>query len=191
MKNNKTKIPWAYFLTFRSYGTWLHGDSRGSVDRYHNEFGKPLISEKLTRAQHIKNILQEDAFQLGDQHRETAMKSIMQTCEYFKWPLIAVHVRSNHVHVILRSDENLKIILQKIKAYTTRDLKRNHVEINKRHKFWSTHGSTRYIFIPEDLFPVFYYVVEEQGEKMSLFYDTKLYESFDPKLYEAYRKYYI
>ena len=32
-----------YFLTFRTYGTWLHGDERGSVDRKHNQFGEPLL----------------------------------------------------------------------------------------------------------------------------------------------------
>ena len=34
----------AYLITFRCYGTWLHGDSRGSVDRFHNRYGAPLIA---------------------------------------------------------------------------------------------------------------------------------------------------
>ena len=25
--------PLAYFISFRTFGTWLHGDRRGSVDR--------------------------------------------------------------------------------------------------------------------------------------------------------------
>ena len=33
----------AYFITFRCYGTWLHGDERGSVDRFHNIYGMPFI----------------------------------------------------------------------------------------------------------------------------------------------------
>ena len=33
--------PLAYFLTFTTYGTWLHGDGRGSVDREHNQPGEP------------------------------------------------------------------------------------------------------------------------------------------------------
>ena len=33
-----TKIPLAYFITFRCYGTWLHGDSRSSVDRFNRRF---------------------------------------------------------------------------------------------------------------------------------------------------------
>ena len=34
-------VPLAYLITFRTYGTWLHGDARGSVDREHNVFGTP------------------------------------------------------------------------------------------------------------------------------------------------------
>jgi trehalose/maltose transport system substrate-binding protein len=35
----------AYLITFRCYGTWLHGDIRGSVDRrYFNRFGTEKIA---------------------------------------------------------------------------------------------------------------------------------------------------
>jgi hypothetical protein len=37
-------IPLAYLITFRAYGTWLHGDKRGSVNRFHNRFGTSLIA---------------------------------------------------------------------------------------------------------------------------------------------------
>jgi hypothetical protein len=35
--------PLAYLITCRTYGTWLHGDERGSVDRAHNRYGDCLI----------------------------------------------------------------------------------------------------------------------------------------------------
>ena len=42
----------AYLITFRCYGTWLHGDDRGSVDRrFYNRVGTPRItpdSEKMS-----------------------------------------------------------------------------------------------------------------------------------------------
>jgi len=38
---NDTDIPLAYLITFRCYGTWLHGDERGSVDRFHNQYQSP------------------------------------------------------------------------------------------------------------------------------------------------------
>ena len=42
-ESNDDNIPLAYFITFRAYGTWLHGDERGSVDRLHNTFGSPSL----------------------------------------------------------------------------------------------------------------------------------------------------
>jgi hypothetical protein len=36
-------IPLAYFITFTCYGTWLHGDERGSVDDEHNTPGTPVL----------------------------------------------------------------------------------------------------------------------------------------------------
>ena len=40
---NEEHVPQGYLITFRCYGTWLHGDGRGSVDRFHNRYGSPLI----------------------------------------------------------------------------------------------------------------------------------------------------
>jgi hypothetical protein len=40
---NNTDTPLAYFISFRTYGTWLHGDKRGSIDRHHNQYGSPYI----------------------------------------------------------------------------------------------------------------------------------------------------
>jgi hypothetical protein len=37
--------PLAYLITIRSYGTWLHGDERGSMDRReYNQYGDPAIA---------------------------------------------------------------------------------------------------------------------------------------------------
>ena len=39
------EFPLAYLLTFRTYGTWHHGDERGSVDRRSfNKFGNADIT---------------------------------------------------------------------------------------------------------------------------------------------------
>jgi hypothetical protein len=36
-------VPLAYPITFRGFGTWLHGDSWGSVDRFHRLYGTPML----------------------------------------------------------------------------------------------------------------------------------------------------
>jgi len=40
---NDTDTPLAYLITFRCHGTWLPGDERGSVDRFHNRYKSPYI----------------------------------------------------------------------------------------------------------------------------------------------------
>ena len=37
-------FPLAYLITFRCYGTWLHGDVRGSMDSKHHVYGAPKIA---------------------------------------------------------------------------------------------------------------------------------------------------
>ena len=42
--------PLGYLITFRTYGTWLHGEQRGSIDRRnYNRYGTPDMpaNEKL------------------------------------------------------------------------------------------------------------------------------------------------
>ena len=48
---NDTDTPLAYFISFRTYGTWLHGDKRGSIDCIHNRYRSPYIppNEKWRR----------------------------------------------------------------------------------------------------------------------------------------------
>lgn len=36
-------LPPGYFLTWHTYGTWLHGDAAGSVDAQHNTYATPRL----------------------------------------------------------------------------------------------------------------------------------------------------
>ena len=46
---NSTEVPFACLITFRCYARWLHGDERGSVDRFHNQYKSPYFSANETR----------------------------------------------------------------------------------------------------------------------------------------------
>ncbi|MEX0784177.1 MAG: hypothetical protein WD557_16165 [Dehalococcoidia bacterium] len=41
--------PAAYFLTYAGYGTRLHGDQRGSVDKWHARPGTPFLEADAPR----------------------------------------------------------------------------------------------------------------------------------------------
>ncbi len=44
------ECPLGFLITFRCYGTWLHGNQRGSVDREHNKIGTLFVKAKWPTA---------------------------------------------------------------------------------------------------------------------------------------------
>ena len=57
---NDTEIPLALLITFRCYGTWLHGDLRGSVDRDHNVYGTQRIGHEPPRKDFVGAITKHE-----------------------------------------------------------------------------------------------------------------------------------
>ena len=168
MKNTTSTLAWAYHITFRTYKSWCHGDERKSVDRKHNQYGSSKIpfTPALKYAMNISAL--ESELILNMNQRKTVLNSVIETCEYNSWKLLAVHVRSNHAHVVLRADIAAERVMGKMKCYATKALKKNYPEVSQRQSFWGRHGSTQNIWAPEKLFPVLYYVVENQGKPMAL-----------------------
>src|SRR5437764_13190571 len=98
---NDTDIPLAYLLTFRSYGTWLHGDERGSVNRFRNQFkSRRLPPDRTWLAINIQR-LKGDVVLLNAAQRDCVKDAVRETCRIRKWDLQAVNVRTNHVHVVV------------------------------------------------------------------------------------------
>jgi hypothetical protein len=77
-------IPLAYFITFRSYGTWLHGDERGAVDRFHNFYGTPLLAVDPDWHRQDEGLLKRCPVILSDLQRESVEHAIRETCELRK-----------------------------------------------------------------------------------------------------------
>lgn len=93
--------PLAYLITFRSYGTWLHGDQRGSVDRFHNHCGEPFLPRNDDWLRQDARLLKQPAVTLNPDQRLTVEHAIRETCEMRNWFLRAFNVRTNHVHIVV------------------------------------------------------------------------------------------
>ena len=78
-------IPLAYFITFRTYGTWLHGDSRGSVDRLHNTYGTPRLPPNPLRRNYERGLLKRPPVKLTATRRAAVERGIRDTCKIRKW----------------------------------------------------------------------------------------------------------
>ena len=79
----------------------LHGDDAGSVDRWHNAPGTPIVEEHLARAAFEKERMDQPPYQLDPTRREVVLQAIQGVCAHRGWNLLAAHVRSNHVHTVV------------------------------------------------------------------------------------------
>ncbi len=138
--------PLAYFLTWTTYGTWLHGDNRGSVDRRQNRFGSPEINPNPSRKHKERYSLGSPIYALNPEAQTIVHEAIQDHAAHRGWEILAISVRTNHVHVVVdcRSGEmqSPERVMQEFKSWGTRRLKEHHLASPR---VWTDHGSTRWI----------------------------------------------
>lgn len=162
-----------YFITFSCYGARLHGDESGSVDRSHNLFGGRMLEPdaKLVASERLEMI--QAPYVLDHAGREAVLAAIRKHCSHRNWKLLAAHVRSNHVHVIVDADSQPERVMNEFKSYASREL--NHLTNGgAERKRWARHGSTRWLWKDQDVREALRYVIDEQGEPMALFVSEEL-----------------
>jgi REP element-mobilizing transposase RayT len=174
-------IPNAYFITWTCYGIWLHGRAPGSVDNEHNRFGDPVLPPDREQEAEMRRRLAEAPYSLDQPRRQIMLRTIQEVSNHRGWQLIAAHVRSNHVHVIVHAECGPDKVMEDYKAYCTRRLREAGFDPARRHR-WTEGGSKRYLWKPEQLQAAIRYVLDEQGEPMELFIaaDKVLRECFSP-----------
>src|SRR4030065_2587823 len=102
---NRALISWplAYHITVRCYGTRLLGDEEGSVHHSENIFGSPMLPFKPGLRRHEENLMDQSLYEMDSERRQIVLESVKQTCTFRGWELYAVHVRSNHWHVVVQA----------------------------------------------------------------------------------------
>ncbi len=160
--------PMRYLITFVCYGTRLHGDEPGSIDRNHNRPGSRIIAPNPARTATERNRMAQPAYTLGQDSRTVVLAALKEVCLHRGWTLLAAHIRTNHVHAVVESDVRPEKIMNDFKAYASRVLSRLGQDAPDRRR-WARHGSTRWLWKDEDVRNAIRYVVEEQGEPMAVF----------------------
>jgi REP element-mobilizing transposase RayT len=158
-----------YLITFRCYGTWLHGDERGSVDRrFYNSFGSPKFAPDPIKQTRNANRMKSQEFVLGARERETVESAIREVCEVRGYGLYSMNVRTNHVHVVVSNAGKPERMMDSFKAYATKALRAKGL-LGPDEKAWSRHGSTRYLWTEEHVAAAVEYIVSGQGGELPRF----------------------
>ena len=166
---NDKETPIAYLITFRCYGTWLHGDERGSITRFENQYLSHYHKTDKNWEEINKAKLKSDIVLLNAEQRKIVEQTIREVCDYKDWLLHAVNVRTNHVHAVVSiGNYSSAVALNAFKSYSTRKLKEKNCW-NLSHSPWSDKGSRRYLWNEKRLEIAIEYVVSGQGGELPVF----------------------
>jgi adenine-specific DNA methylase/REP element-mobilizing transposase RayT len=158
--------PRAYLITWTCYGTWLHGDNRGAADLDHNIPGTPYLPPDAERHAAERERMDQPPYSMDESRREILLAAIRQGCDYRGWTLHAVHVRSNHVHVVVTANAAPERVMNDLKSYGSRRLNEAGFDTKDR-KRWTRHGSTRYLWTDDAVHMAIEYVWDQRGKPMS------------------------
>ena len=156
--------PVAFLITFRCYGTWLHGDPRGSIRRG-QKVGEPRIPYRPgLQAAERRRMLSPPAV-LEPKQRAVIAQAMLDVCNYRGWSVYAMYVGSVHVHVVVAGECPPERIMHDLKAYATRRL----VEAGywtRGRPLWARHGSTRYLWNDREVWEAVRYVQQWQDRSL-------------------------
>jgi len=159
------EFPLAYLITIRTFGTWLHGDERYSVDIHgdYNVFGAPRRTKNPNLQQLMAENMKAPAFILDVSQRGAVYDAITEVCINRGYKLHALNVRTNHAHAVTTAHVRPEKIADTFKAYATRKLRRDHL-VRYDVQPWSRGRSRRYLWKPQHVDAAIDYVLYFQGD---------------------------
>jgi REP element-mobilizing transposase RayT len=161
MDDSNERLPVGYLITFRSYGTWLHGRS-GSVDRFHNVYGTSRLPGNRKRKLYNQRLLKQSPVRLSARKRAAVLSAVRETCHIRKWGLWVCNVRSNHVHAVISAGCRPEVVLNALKANATRKMRELGCWLAERSP-WARGGSRKYLWTQKALHAAVDYVLYDQG----------------------------
>lgn len=156
--------PIAFLLTFRTYGTWLHGDRRGSFQRRPGQAWPTALSPQPLLERAMKGLLVHPPVRLDAGQRQLVTEAVEEACRRNGWVIHALAVRTEHVHVVLTTKAGTapERAMTALKARATWWMVERGA-LERAVTCWSRHGSTRYVWTREQLESACRYVNEQEG----------------------------
>jgi REP element-mobilizing transposase RayT len=113
-------------------------------------------------------LLKQRPYLLGAVERRGVENAIREVCRVRAYALVAINVRTNHVHLVVSNSGDPERMMDSFKAYATRALRASGL-VGKDQMLWGRHGSTRYLWSEEHVGVAVAYVVNGQGNDLPIF----------------------
>jgi hypothetical protein len=134
----------ALHITWGTYGTRLHGDPRGTVDRYNNEHGAPVVGFVEHRWEQEKSNLKFPPVVLTRPQMIHVEEQLPIVCERGYWKHIVGAAGPNHVHEILDATFDPETIRRLLKRWLGQSLTERW-PLPDGATWWAECGSIRWV----------------------------------------------
>ncbi|MGD9560706.1 MAG: hypothetical protein AB7F88_01250 [Pyrinomonadaceae bacterium] len=160
----ENEFPLAYLITFRTYGTWLHGDSRTSINRSNPGVKRSVMLDRnVPLEEKMRDEMGQAPVMLDISQRRAVNEAIRDLCVSRNYHLHAQSVRTNHVHVAVAAAAKPERIADAMKAFATKRLRELGL-VGATTRVWSRGRSRRYLWKPRDLEAAVNYVLYCQDD---------------------------
>ena len=157
-------FPIAYLITFRTYGTWLHGDKRTSVrKKRRTPKESKIVSPNVPFEASMREKMDQESFLLDRTARNEVEIAMRELCKVRGYGLYAINVRGNHVHVVIGVASKPERVADALKAVATKRLRELGL-ISQDRKVWSRGRSRRYLWKDSHVDGAIDYVLYGQGD---------------------------
>jgi REP element-mobilizing transposase RayT len=168
--------PFALFITWTCYGTWLPGDSRGHVSNI-LRFGEAAIPKRnMPEAEHspgdeFTNNAARDAQKfstvyLSNTQAITVGQSLIETAKIRDWQILRGAIMANHIHVVITEcPDDGPGVRRILKGNSQKQLSLGQGESRR---WWTKGGSNHYIHEEEGIRAAIRYVAEQKRKLVEI-----------------------
>jgi REP element-mobilizing transposase RayT len=89
-----------WHITFGTYGTRLHGDSRPSVDKQHNQINEPFVPPSFEREESERGRMKFPPRYLSREQRLAVENKLPEICVRGGWKYRVCSAAPDHVHLL-------------------------------------------------------------------------------------------
>jgi REP element-mobilizing transposase RayT len=127
------------------------------------------VQPDVDREQRSRDAMMQPAYTMQPAEREIVRDAIVALCNEKRWHVLALHVRTNHVHIVVAVDRDPGRVMSDMKGRASRELTLAGFDDSAR-KRWTRHGSTSHLFDEATVADKIDYTLNRQGSPMA-FYD--------------------
>jgi len=150
-------VPLAYHITFGTYGTRLHGDPRGTIDRSMNRPGDPIVGADPAPWLRESRAMRFPPVVLTPDQRRFVEAAVPEVCTKGGWTHLASSAGEDHAHVLLSTAAHGAAVRRWLKRWLGERLSARW-PLSDGQTWWAEGGSVKWVWKADYFDNVYEYI---------------------------------